>query len=117
MLSSVSIRRPADGDQPHRHRREPVRGRVPGQLDRVAHRRARLAGSSSAPGSDLGRDGVSATDRQIGALQERLRQQPDDHAAATRLGLAYLQRARETSDPTYYTRADGILNQALDGRP
>jgi len=75
------------------------------------------AGSSSAPSSDVGRDGVSATDRQIGALQERLRQQPDDHVSATRLGLAYLQRARETSDPTYYTRADGILNQALNATP
>jgi len=67
--------------------------------------------------SDLGRDGVSATDRQIGTLQERLRQQPDDQLAATRLGLAYLQRARETSDPSYYVRADGILNQALNQAP
>jgi len=69
------------------------------------------------PSQDLGRDGVSATDRQIGALQERLRQQPGDHVAATRLGLAYLQRARETSDPTYYGRAEGILNQALSAAP
>ena len=69
------------------------------------------------PSQDLGRDGVSATDRQIGALQERLRQQPDDQVAATRLGLAYLQRARETSDPTFYGRAEGILNQALSAAP
>jgi len=62
--------------------------------------------------SEFARDGVSTTDRQIGSLQERLRQQPNDQPAATRLGLAYLQRARETSDPTYYARAEGILQQA-----
>jgi tetratricopeptide (TPR) repeat protein len=61
--------------------------------------------------------GVSATDRLIGTLQEQLRQQPADHASATQLGLAYLQRARETSDPSYYTRADGILGQALAQAP
>ena len=62
-------------------------------------------------------DGVSATDRMIGALQERLRQQPSDAASATRLGLAYLQRARETSDPSYYTRADDALQQAYRQTP
>lgn len=40
-----------------------------------------------------------------------------DHRSATRLGLAYLQRARETSDPTYYSRAEGILKQALSEAP
>ncbi|HEY3061651.1 MAG TPA: tetratricopeptide repeat protein [Chloroflexota bacterium] len=81
---------------------------------------SRLAAPTVAPttpAQDLGRDGVSATDRQIGALQERLRQQPSDSVAATRLGLAYLQRARETSDPTFYGRADAILNQALSATP
>src|SRR5207237_7142278 len=33
------------------------------------------------------------------------------------LGLTYLQRARETSHPSYYTRADGILRQALSLAP
>src|SRR4051794_34371832 len=68
---------------------------------------------TTAQRSDIGRDAASATDRQIGTLQERLRQKPDDQPAATRLGLSYLQRARETSDPTYYSRAEGILQQAL----
>jgi tetratricopeptide (TPR) repeat protein len=75
------------------------------------------APTASVANSDLGRDGVSATDRTIGALQERLRQQPTDHLAATRLGLAYLQRARETSDPTYYGRAEGILQQSFAQAP
>jgi tetratricopeptide (TPR) repeat protein len=66
---------------------------------------------------EFARAGVSATDRQIGSLQERLRQQPNDQQAATRLGLAYLQRARETSDPTYYARAEGILQLAESQAP
>jgi tetratricopeptide (TPR) repeat protein len=67
--------------------------------------------------SDVVPGGVSAADRQIGVLQDRLRQQPADQKSATQLGLAYLQRARESSDPSYYTRADGILNQALTEMP
>jgi tetratricopeptide (TPR) repeat protein len=57
--------------------------------------------------------GISATDRQIGVLQDRVRQYPGDPASATSLGLAYLQRARELGDPSFLTRADGILNQSL----
>jgi tetratricopeptide (TPR) repeat protein len=77
---------------------------------------ARLGQPSASPLTrqpDVVAGGVSPTDRQIGTLQERLRQKPTDQKSATLLGLAYLQRARETSDPSYLTRADGILNQAL----
>ena len=77
--------------------------------------------NQSTPVADAMRDvvpgGVSPTDRQIGALQEHLRETPDDQRSATQLGLAYLQRARESSDPGYYTRADGILRQALAAAP
>ncbi|MCA1646256.1 MAG: tetratricopeptide repeat protein [Chloroflexi bacterium] len=69
------------------------------------------------PRADVVAGGVSVTDRQIGGLQERLRQQPADQKSATQLGLAYLQRARETSDPTYYGRAERILSQALAQAP
>lgn len=64
-----------------------------------------------------GADGVSATDREIGRLQERARLYPDDAATRTHLGLAYLQRAREVGDPSFYTRADGVLQQSLDLEP
>jgi tetratricopeptide (TPR) repeat protein len=73
--------------------------------------------AAMAPKPDVAAGGVSTTDRQIGGLQEQLRQQPSDWRSATQLGLAYLQRARETSDPSYLTRADGILNQALAQAP
>jgi tetratricopeptide (TPR) repeat protein len=75
------------------------------------------ATTSAAQRSDVVAGGVSTTDRQIGVLQDRLRQQPTDQKSATQLGLAYLQRARETSDPSFLSRADGILNQALSQAP
>jgi len=65
----------------------------------------------------VSRDAVSATDRRIGVLQERLRQQPDDALSTTSLGLAYLQRARESSDPTFLARAQAALAQALTLNP
>jgi tetratricopeptide (TPR) repeat protein len=80
-------------------------------------RMAPTAVSNATPRADVIAGGVSATDRQIGALQDHLRQVPSDQKSATLLGLAYLQRARETSDPSYFTRADGILNQALIQAP
>ena len=86
-------------------------------LTRVAPASPSGVGSAVAPRADVVAGGVSSTDRQIGALQDHLRQVPSDQKSATQLGLAYLQRARETSDPSYLTRADGILNQALSQAP
>src|SRR5690349_24350286 len=56
---------------------------------------------------------ISPTDLRISQLQDHLRADPHDARGATTLGLAYLQRARETSDPTYLSRADGLFHQAL----
>ena len=66
---------------------------------------------------EVAANGVSDTDRHISSLQDELRQNPQDQRSATNLGLAYLQRARETSDPSYLTRADGVLHQALNLAP
>jgi tetratricopeptide (TPR) repeat protein len=49
----------------------------------------------------------------VDRLQAHLRQTPGDVEALDRLGLAYQQRARETGDPTYYTKSDGVLRRAL----
>jgi tetratricopeptide (TPR) repeat protein len=46
-------------------------------------------------------------------LQRHLRRAPADVAALGRLGLAYQQRARETGDPAYYTKSEGVLRRAL----
>jgi hypothetical protein len=43
---------------------------------------------------------ASVTDRAIGFLQERLRVRADDTQSQVALGLSYLQKARETGDPS-----------------
>lgn len=56
----------------------------------------------------------SRLDAQIASLQETLRNDPDAPGAATQLGNAYLQMARETGDPSYYPKADELFARALD---
>lgn len=56
------------------------------------------------------------TDRAIAQLQTRLKAVPDDFAAYSQLGLAYLQKARETGDPTWYQKAEGALRKTLAGQ-
>jgi tetratricopeptide (TPR) repeat protein len=62
--------------------------------------------------------GLAETD---GALLPRLQQQvranPTDVRGLGLLGLAYQQRARETGDPTYYTKSEGVLLRALRYAP
>ena len=63
--------------------------------------------------------GFAAGDTQslIAGLQSELRLNPRNVKAYETLGLAYQQRARETGDPTYYGKADGILRRALALNP
>ena len=53
------------------------------------------------------------TSTQIAKLQNELRGSRDDVRSLDALGLAYQQRARETGDPTYYTKSDEVLRRAL----
>ena len=53
------------------------------------------------------------TATQIAKLQDDLRASRDDVRSLDALGLAYQQRARETGDPTYYTKSDEVLRRAL----
>ncbi|MDX6396594.1 MAG: hypothetical protein QOJ43_2 [Gaiellaceae bacterium] len=50
-------------------------------------------------------------------LEEAVGEKPDDQRSLALLGLAYLQRVRETSDASYYGRAETALRRAgtLDG--
>src|SRR5918996_2846783 len=59
----------------------------------------------------------ASTDTQIQTLQDRLQTNPDDWQAYSQLGLAYLQKARETGDPTYYQKTDEALDKALGFEP
>jgi tetratricopeptide (TPR) repeat protein len=57
------------------------------------------------------------TQAEIAGLQGELRLQPRNTKALETLGLAYLQRVRETGDASYYPKADGILHEALHVEP
>jgi tetratricopeptide (TPR) repeat protein len=54
----------------------------------------------------------------VARLQQAVSETPEDQSSLALLGLAYLQRARETADPSYYGRADAALHRAarLDRR-
>jgi tetratricopeptide (TPR) repeat protein len=70
---------------------------------------------------------VSATDQLVGApvrlpttlddqilsLQETLRTAPENPVALSLLGLAYLQKVRESGDPSYYPKAETLFLDAL----
>jgi tetratricopeptide (TPR) repeat protein len=55
--------------------------------------------------------------RAIAQFQERIRANPDDVDAYAYLGLAMLQRVRETGDQTLYSQADQALAEALRRDP
>ena len=61
--------------------------------------------------------GVNRTDQLIWDYQERIRQNAADVNAYAVLGMAYLQRARETGDPTYYGKAEATFDEALGREP
>jgi tetratricopeptide (TPR) repeat protein len=62
----------------------------------------------------------SATDAAVRQMQDRLGANPADpmrDAAYAQLGTLYLQKARETGDPTYYVKAEEALQRSLTLAP
>jgi tetratricopeptide (TPR) repeat protein len=57
------------------------------------------------------------TQAEASALQIELRANPKNVKATDTLALAYLQRARETGDASYYGQAEGLLQHALALQP
>ena len=53
----------------------------------------------------------------VARLQAELRQRPDEPRLLTQLGVAYVTRARETADPSFYTKAAGVLERASELAP
>ena len=49
----------------------------------------------------------------IAGLQARARALPKDWDVLASLGLAYVQQARVTADPTYYPKAEAVLTRSL----
>src|SRR5580765_8947568 len=73
-----------------------------------------LRGSPSARSAPVARPpAADDTATQIAKLQAEIRGSRDDVTGLDALGLAYQQRARETGDPTYYTKSDEVLSRAL----
>jgi tetratricopeptide (TPR) repeat protein len=57
---------------------------------------------------------VLTTDQQIESYLARIQRLPDNAEAYTGLGAAYLQKARESGDPTFYGRAEAALTRSTD---
>ena len=57
--------------------------------------------------------GAGSLQQEIVSLQARLRAEPSDWRGFASLGLAYVQEARISADPSYYPKAEGVLQQSL----
>jgi tetratricopeptide (TPR) repeat protein len=55
----------------------------------------------------------SAGERAVEQAQRKLAARPQDAAAMAGLANAYLVRARETADPSYYSKADALVQSAI----
>jgi tetratricopeptide (TPR) repeat protein len=76
----------------------------------VAFQRAADDGSTIERSATASRRSSTAAELQI--AEQTVRDRPEDASALTRLGSLYLQRARETADPSYYALADQALTRA-----
>ena len=56
-------------------------------------------------------------DSMVRQLEQRVQQDPTNWQAFQQLGLGYIQKARDTGDPSYYARAEEALNKALQINP
>ena len=59
----------------------------------------------------------SSNEQVISSMEERLKQDSNNARVASRLGQAYLQRARESGDPAYYSKAEILFERALKRAP
>ena len=74
---------------------------------------ASLAGAQAAEDFKSGFALDATTASLVADLQSRLQASPNDEHSYALLGLAYEQRARETGDPSWYSKAEGVLRRAL----
>src|SRR2546428_9769368 len=78
---------------------------------------ARFSSGSEKDDSDRVAPIASAADRAITQLQQRLNNKPNDPVSLDGLGSAYLQKARESGDPAFYTKAVGLFDKAMTMAP
>ena len=82
----------------------------------LLNRSSAPSGSAAPAGGAFAAPGAS-TDAQIAALERNLADSPDNSQLYAALGGAFLQKARETGDPTLYTRAETAFRQGLRRDP
>jgi tetratricopeptide (TPR) repeat protein len=58
------------------------------------------------------RAAAGGTAAEVARLQQELRRRPDEPRLLTGLGVAYLASARETADPSFFTKAAEVLGEA-----
>ncbi|MBW3615474.1 MAG: tetratricopeptide repeat protein [Actinobacteria bacterium] len=59
---------------------------------------------------------ASPTDREVAVQQTKLQADPDDANARLALATLFLQKVRETGDPTFYVKADSLLTGLAKSR-
>lgn len=59
----------------------------------------------------------TATDKEIDTVLSYLTKRDNDPVILARLASAYLQKVRETGDPTYYGKAENALRRSLERSP
>ena len=75
---------------------------------------AACGSQAAAPSANRVRHTIAlGTDDVIAQAQAKLTTQPNDWQAVDLLAGAYLQKVREVGDPSYYSKADALLNRAL----
>ena len=82
-----------------------------------AHNSAQLSSLINSFAFDPASRAGTSLDAEIQSLQSQLKSHPDDWSSYSQLGLAYLQKARETGDPTYYQKTEEALKTALSSQP
>src|SRR5215468_1190935 len=103
-----------------------LRALVAGAAAAIAAAALLLGGLAAGGSAQAPRDGTAQlaagfaagdTEALVAQLQVELRKRPENVRGLDLLGLAYQQRARETGDPTYYVKSDGVLHRALGLSP
>lgn len=76
-----------------------------------------VGAAAGSPPQDVEPTAAAAAPGEAAQLQARLKANPQDDRAWAQLGLAYVQQARVTADPTYYPKAQGAFARSLELRP
>ncbi|HUR06740.1 MAG TPA: hypothetical protein VM347_29625, partial [Nonomuraea sp.] len=70
-------------------------------------------GAPAAPFAAVKSPTWSTTDKTLAQLQDGLKLKPDDAGTYAQLASLFMQKARETGDPTYYAKAQGAVEKSL----